>query len=57
MFTPDALPVATPNLAGDLAFGASTPRKAARANDCLFDGATYIAASLHYLEAVPPIDK
>jgi len=32
-------------------------RKAARANDCLFDSTmtTYITASLHYLEAIPPI--
>jgi len=40
-----------------LAFGAAPARKAARANDCLFDSTmtAYIAASLHYLEAVPPI--
>jgi len=35
----------------------ATTRNAARANDYLFDSkmSAYIAASLHHLEAIPPI--
>jgi len=46
-----------PLLVGNLPFGASTSSQGSGAIDLLFDSpiTTYIAASLHYLEAVPSI--
>jgi len=51
-FTSDALPDTKVRLTRD----PGPTRKAATANDCLFDNTmtAYIAASLHYLEAILP---